>query len=98
MAQSGICPVCKQHRKLTRHHIFRSAVWRDYEDTQEHILLVCRSCHDLIEQEVTKRENEILQKHQELYVGVIEDFTGRNHGSIQGLYNKSRKRFIKNAH
>ena len=97
MTVTDYCPVCGKRRRLTRHHIFRSAVWRDFPETQSYILLVCRQCHDKIEREVTIRENIILQKYPELYVEVVEDFTGRDYGSIKRLYCKIRDKISNNV-
>jgi hypothetical protein len=74
MTISGICPVCKKHKELTHHHIFKSCVWKDYPETQSEILLVCRTCHDAIEIEITRRENNILRRYPDLYEGVVSDY------------------------
>ena len=71
---SGRCPVCGKWTTLTKHHIFKSCVWRSKPETQSKIFLVCRRCHDAIEIEITRRENLILMEHPELYTGVVEDF------------------------
>lgn len=85
----GYCPICKKRKTLTKHHIFRSAVWRDIPETQSEILPICRQCHNLVELEITRRENAILQKHPDLYVDVVKDFTGR---CMNGVFKRIHQR------
>lgn len=89
MTVRGICPVCGKYTILTRHHIYKSCVWRNKPETQGKILLVCRRCHDAIEIEITRRENLILQKHPEIYTGVVEDYI---HGALTVPVSNKRKR------
>lgn len=78
MAKSGRCPLCGKYTNLTKHHVYKTCVWRNKPETQSHIFYVCRSCHDEIEKEILKRENIVLQKHPEIYTGVVNDFlTGK---------------------
>jgi len=89
MAKMIICPICKRERSATKHHIYRSAVWKNVPWTRNEVILICRECHNFVEQEITKRENKILQHHPYLYREVIRDFTN---GTIRVAW---RKRYRK---
>lgn len=40
------------------------------------VIWLCRDCHDRVEQEITRKENEILQSHPEIYIGTLMEFLG----------------------
>ena len=89
MVKRGICPVCGKQITLTRHHVFKSCVWRCRPETQGRILLVCRRCHDAIEIEITRRENLILREYPDLYTGVVDDFLS---GALKVPKGRKRRR------
>ena len=68
----GVCPKCHRHTKLTKHHIYRSAVWFPYR--QEKKKYLCRDCHDDLERKVTEAENKILRQYPEIYPRVLNEF------------------------
>lgn len=74
MARHGHCPICGKYTNLTKHHVFKSCVWKNRQETQGRLFYVCRECHDAIEIEIVKRENNILQRYPKLYTDVIIDF------------------------
>ena len=70
----GYCPICKwRNVRLTKHHKWRKAVWHD-EKKRGKTIMICRECHDELEKEITRRENEILRQHPEIYIGTLEEF------------------------
>jgi len=89
MARSGLCPICRQHKTLTKHHIYKSCVWRSKPETQTKIFYVCRKCHDAIEIEITRRENVILTMYPDLYEGVVDDFVS---GKLKPPKKRGRRR------
>ncbi len=68
----GVCPKCHRYGKLTKHHIYRSAVWHPYRQNKKKCL--CRDCHDSLEKRITAAENEVLRQYPELYTRVLNDF------------------------
>lgn len=58
---------------LTKHHKFKRAVWgRDKKKNRKSIWL-CKDCHVKLEAEITKRENEVLQQHIEIYIEPLNE-------------------------
>jgi len=51
----GRCPACRKVTTLTRHHIFPSRFYGRGQHN-EHILLLCRSCHDLLEERIPRNQ------------------------------------------
>ena len=93
MTAGGRCPICKfRYMALTRHHRWKKAVWgRIYkEDGTEDTIDICRECHDFLETEITRKENEILRKHPEIYIGTLEELKER--GLEGSKYGKKRRR------
>jgi len=81
MSRQGYCPICKQHGLyLTRHHIWKTHVWGQDQKKQKKKIWICRLCHDQIEQEITRRENEVLKNHPEIYIGTLQEFLNKNRG------------------
>jgi len=70
MARTGKCMICKKVKPLTRHHIYKKAVFGE----NNHIVFICRQCHDRIEFLLRKRENDVLRNKPELYEKAWEDF------------------------
>lgn len=79
MCRFGYCPICRRTDvPLTRHHKWRTHVWKYDRKKQKKKILICRECHDAVEIEITRRENEILREHPEIYIGTLNEFlTGR---------------------
>jgi transcription elongation factor Elf1 len=78
MCRIGYCPICKtENIALTRHHKWRTHVWKD-KKKQKKKILICRSCHDKLEKEITRREGVILRQYPEIYIGTLDEFlTGK---------------------
>jgi hypothetical protein len=54
----GTCPVCKKTNiPLTEHHIFKRAVFGDNDIK----FLICRECHDVLEERIRAAENSALR-------------------------------------
>lgn len=72
---SGYCPICKfRNLKLTRHHKLKKYIWPELKNDEDNHIYICRTCHDNIEREITKRENKLLKEHPEIYLEVLDDF------------------------
>jgi len=75
MCRYGYCPICKRTDvELTRHHKWRTHVWKHDRKKQKKKILICRKCHDELEKEITRREGIILRQHPELYIGTLNEF------------------------
>jgi hypothetical protein len=75
MCLYGYCPICRRDGlALTRHHKWRTHVWKFDKKKQKKKILICRSCHDKLEQEITRKENVILRQHEEIYIGTLNEF------------------------
>ena len=71
--RTGICPICKKFfHNLTEHHKRRKSVWGTINNNDT--IFICRHCHDLLEKEITRKENEILRQHLEIYIGTLNEF------------------------
>jgi 5-methylcytosine-specific restriction endonuclease McrA len=77
MCHIGYCPICRQHGlQLTRHHKWKKAVWGRDRKKIGKTIYICRECHNLVEQEITRRENIILKQHPDIYIGTLNKFLG----------------------
>ena len=74
MMPIDICPICLQRRRLSKHHIWKLHVWRNNGCSDTDIEYICESCHQVLEAEITRKENEILQQYPEIYAGTFNDF------------------------
>jgi len=45
----GMCPICKEYRPLTRHHILPR---RFFKKRSKDTLDICRKCHDRVEMNI----------------------------------------------
>ena len=70
MVYKGRCPICKKIKPLTRHHVYKKAVFGDNDS----IVLVCRQCHDRIEEVIRDKENALLIEHPDIYMDTWIDF------------------------
>ncbi|MDD5551420.1 MAG: hypothetical protein PHS34_09185, partial [Candidatus Omnitrophica bacterium] len=74
------CPICGRIRNLTKHHRKKKKVFGKNNDT----IYLCRDCHNDVENEITRRENAILRRHPEIYIGTLNDFlTGKMFRTIK---------------
>ena len=64
----GLCPKCLYLRDLTKHHIYPKRFFGRHSNTA--ILLLCRSCHDLLETNIP--QDDIL--HKEDYLQIAREF------------------------
>ena len=67
------CPICLQKRRLTNHHLWRRAVYGRTARNNE-IEKICEVCHQVLETEITRKENQILRQHPEIYAGTFNSF------------------------
>ena len=58
VVKHGICPKCLECRNLTSHHIYP----KRFFGHSQNILLICRDCHDEIEEIIPK--HNILKKSE----------------------------------
>ena len=70
------CGICNQNRVMTKHHVWRRAVW-GRTNKNNTIIYICRYCHEALEIKITERENEILRQHPEIYSGTLNEFISR---------------------
>lgn len=68
-----ICPICLERKRLTRHHLFRRAVFGRTQKNNE-VECICNECHQTLEAEITRKENEILKQYPEIYAGTFNEF------------------------
>lgn len=68
-----VCPICLERKKLTNHHLWRRAVFGRGNKNNE-IELICNECHQTLEAEITRKENQILKQHPEIYAGTFNEF------------------------
>ena len=81
MERSGQCPICKLwFDNLTKHHIWRRAVWGRGKENDESIM-ICETCHNALEKKITEKENYFLKQHPEIYSGTLEEFLSGKHSS-----------------
>jgi len=72
------CPICKdwQHGEPNFHHIFKKAIFGEGE-----VIGMCRTpCHNVTEEIIRIKENDILRMHPEIYTSTIDEL-------INGKYN-----------
>ena len=60
-----ICPKCKKHKALTRHHIKPKRFFKSSQTIK-----ICRHCHDDLEMIIPKRERLPIR----FYYQIIRDF------------------------
>ena len=71
----GYCPICKQEGMiLTKHHKWKRSVWGRNRKKNGKVIWLCRFCHGLLEAEITRRENALLQKNPHIYIGTLDEF------------------------
>ncbi len=74
-----VCPKCKRNPKhtklgmLTKHHVFKSAIFGK-NGKNDIIIYLCRDCHSDLEILITKMEMLILEKHKSAYTDLFKDF------------------------
>jgi cytochrome c553 len=72
----GVCPVCGQRRKLSRHHILKWKVFKNDDDNN--IIYICEKCHNqgknCLEELIRERENAVLEQFPELYYKALRDY------------------------
>lgn len=83
-----VCEICGERKRLTKHHIFRRAVWGRTRKNNE-VSYICRDCHDILESEITRKENQILRQYPEIYAGTLNEFIV---GGKELVNSKRRKR------
>ncbi len=66
------CPICLQRKRLTRHHLFRRAVFGRTQKNNE-VELICNECHQTLEAEITRKENEVLKQYPDISAGTFND-------------------------
>lgn len=82
------CQVCGRLRPMTKHHIMKRSVFGQ----NDNVVLVCRQCHDKIENVIRDKENAILIEHPEIYTQTWEDFK-------RGMYyDRNQKRVAQKKH
>lgn len=75
MCRIGYCPGCKSHGVvLTNHHKWKRSVWGRDKKKNGKTIWLCRPCHDVLEAEITRKENEILRQHPDIYIGTLDEF------------------------
>jgi hypothetical protein len=88
MTKSGQCPICKEwFGELTKHHVWRRAVWGRGSDNNE-IILICEGCHATLEQEITRREGIVLREHPEIYQNTLQEFLSGEHDNLIAKMNR----------
>lgn len=66
--REGICPKCKEHTLLTRHH-YRPVRFFGRQNNKQ-ILLICSDCHSMLERLIPQRE----QMPVTFYFSIVELF------------------------
>lgn len=69
--QKGICPRCKRKRPLTHHHVYPKRIFGLSDIT----VLICRDCHNELEEALKVMETSILQAYSHAYVVISNIFT-----------------------
>ncbi len=75
MCRIGYCPICKRDGLvLTKHHKWKRSVWGRDKKKNSKAIWLCRTCHDEVEQEITRKENAILKSNPNIYIGTLNEF------------------------
>jgi len=72
MIPIDVCPICLERKKLTRHHLWRRAIFGRGTRNNE-VELICNECHQTLEAEITRKENAILKQYPEIYAGTFNE-------------------------
>jgi hypothetical protein len=68
-----VCPICLEKKVLHRHHLWRRAIFGRGNRNNE-VELICDICHQTLESEITRKENQILRQYPEIYAGTFNEF------------------------
>lgn len=68
-----VCPICLERKVLHRHHLWRRAVFGRTSRNNE-TELICDECHQTLEAEITRKENQVLRQYPEIYAGTFNEF------------------------
>lgn len=60
----GICPKCKRHKALTRHHIKPKRFYKTSKTVR-----ICRKCHDVLETIIPREKMSV-----RFYFWVVKNF------------------------
>lgn len=91
MMPADICPICLQRKRLTKHHIWRRAVFGRTPKNNE-TEYICNECHQTLEAEITKKENEVLKQYPEIYAGTLNEYLAIGR---EGILLKRKKLHLK---
>ena len=94
MMPIDICPICLERKRLTRHHLFRRAVFGRTQKNNE-VECICNECHQTLEAEITRKENEILKQYPEIYAGTFNEMLAIGRDGMQQYRKKLRLRRTK---
>jgi hypothetical protein len=67
------CAICGSMKDLEGHHLYKYAVFKEKEGFDQ-IVWLCQYHHRIVEQEITRKENIILQQHSHIYKDTLLDF------------------------
>ena len=88
--EDGHCDCCGISFKRvipTKHHILKTFVFKNYDSSQSvYAKRVCRRCHDIIEREITARENAILRTMADMYISAYYDVRESIRSKNDGRY------------
>jgi len=94
MMPIDICPICLERKRLTRHHLFRRAVFGRTQKNNE-VECICNECHQTLEAEITRKENEILKQYPEIYAGTFNEMIAIGREGVQRYRKKLHLRRTK---
>jgi len=80
IVEGMVCPKCKCEKKLTKHHVFKSAIFGK-NGRNDILIYLCRHCHDKLEIKITEMEGLILMQHKPAYVNLYTEFMGPTIGN-----------------
>jgi len=91
MIPTGICPICLQRKRLTKHHIFpRFRFGRSRRNNE--IVRLCFECHQILHQIIQDEENKILKTFPEIYAGTLNRLIAEDPEFVEKYNNKKRKK------
>lgn len=76
--KEGVCPKCREHKKLTRHHVYPKTHYGPQGETE----LICRDCHDdleylIQETEGRNRKGRRIKLERAAYLLIFQQFIGQ---------------------
>lgn len=86
-----ICPICLQRKRLTKHHIWKKFIFGRNTETE----LICQECHQTLEAEITRKENEVLKNYPEIYAGTFNEMLAIGKEGVQQYKKKLHLRRTK---